>query len=413
MSGFPYFFTWSSQRGARAVELTGGHGAHFTTSDGARWLDLASFSYNVNAGHGEARIIDAIKRQADTLCVAMPNAAYPAKTELAARLLDMAPDGFDRVFFTLGGSEATENAVKLARLSTNRNKLISRYRSYHGATMGALSLTGDWRRAPLEPGIPGIVRALDCYCDRCPFGKQVETCGRECATHIGDLLRLEGPNRVAAVVLEPVPGANGVLVPPADYWPIVREMCDRDGALLVADEVLTGFGRTGKTFGIEHSGVVPDMITVAKGLTSGYAPMGAVLVHERVSRHFDDNVLVGGLTSYAHPLGCAAALATLDVYRDDELFDNAAALEPVLLEGLRALPDTFAVRGQGLLAAVEVELSVARWHTFNAELEKRHVSLHVYPSRGTIVVSPPLCITEELLRDGLAHLADALAAARE
>ena len=413
MSEHPFFFTWSSQRGAKALELTGGEGAHFTTADGTRWLDLASFSYQVNAGHGERRIIDAIKRQADTLCVSTPNAAFFAKTELAKRLLALAPVGYDRVFFTLGGAEANENAVKIARLATGRNKLISRYRSYHGATMGALSLTGDWRRPPLEPGIPGVVHAMDCYCDRCPFGQRVDSCKRECAIHIGDLLALEGPGTVAAVVLEPVPGANGVLVPPPDYWPMVRAACDLDGALLIADEVLTGFGRTGRCFGIDHyPDVVPDMITVAKGLTSGYAPMGAVLVHERISRHFDDNLLVAGLTSYAHPLGCAAALATLDVYRDDGLFDRAAALESVLLDGLRDIPATRAVRGQGLLAAVEIDMPVGCWRLLAAALERRSVALHLYPRTGTIIMSPPLCISENELRDGIARLADALTEVR-
>jgi hypothetical protein len=248
------------------------------------------------------------------------------------------------VFFTLSGAEANENAIKIARMVTGRLKMVSRYRSYHGASLGALTLTGDWRRVPLEPGIPGVVHVPDCYCDRCPFGKTLATCQRECATHIGSVLRLEGAGTVAGVILEPVPGANGALVPPPEYWPIVRAATEADGALLIADEVLTGFGRTGTAFGFQHWGVTPDLITVAKGLASGYATIGAVIVHDRVARHFDDHVLACGLTYYAHPLACAAAVETLKVYEDEQLFARSAALGPVLLRELRAVAAAWPAR---------------------------------------------------------------------
>lgn len=414
MSEYPFFFTWSDQRSAQPVALAGGEGAHFFTTDGRRWLDLASLSYQSNLGHGHRGVIAAIKRQADVLCESMPNAVYPAKAALAERLLDLAPEGFSRVFFTLGGAEATENAIKIARLVTGRYKLVSRYRSYHGATMGAVSLTGDWRRAPVEPGLPGVIHAMDCYCDRCPFGKTVDACSRECATHIGQVLDLEGPGSVAAVVLEPVVGANGVLIPPPEYWPMVRQACDRHGALLVADEVLTGFGRTGRCFAFEHFDVVPDLITVAKGLTGGYAPLGAVLVHERVAAHFDDRVLACGLTHYAHPLGCAAALAALDAYASEELFARARELEPVLLGALRAVGDRApirCVRGLGLLAAVEIDAPAAAWTALAQALAERAVFVHVYPARGMVVLSPPLCIDEATLRGGIELFGDALAQA--
>src|ERR1051325_2940860 len=209
---FPFFFTWTAQNAVKPVELTGGDGAWFTTSDGSRWLDLGSLSYQVNAGHGQQRIVDAIKRQADQLCLSTAHAVFPAKVELAERLLAMAGPGFSKVFFTLGGAEANENALKIARLVTGRMKLVSRYRSYHGASMGALSLTGDWRRTLVEPGLPGAVPVQDCYCDRCPFARRVETCRGECAPHIATTMKLEGTRSGAAVILEPVPGANGVLV---------------------------------------------------------------------------------------------------------------------------------------------------------------------------------------------------------
>src|SRR5262249_6518207 len=274
--------------------------------------------------------------------------------------------------------------------------------SYHGASMGALSLTGDWRRPPLEPGLTGVVHVSDCYCDRCPFGQRVETCKRECATNIGEVMRLEGAGSVAAVILEPVPGANGVLVPPPEYWPLVRQACDADGALLIADEGLTGFGRTGKPFGFQHWDVVPDMITVAKGLASGYVPMGAVLVHERVARYFDERVLACGLTFYAHPLGCAAANAALDVYEADKLYDNAARLGLVLRRELDTVATRLAtsgvrtfVRGLGLLAVIEIEAPLAPWQVLGAELAARRLSLHVDGKRQTAIFAPPLCIGEE------------------
>jgi len=415
VTDYPFFFTWTAQSGAKPFALTGGEGAWFTTADGSRWLDLGALSYQVNAGHGQKRIVEAIKRQADELCLSAPNAIFPAKTELAERLLAMAGPGFTKVFFTLGGAEANENAIKMARQVTGRSKLVSRYRSYHGASLGALSLTGDWRRPPFEPGIPGVVHVQDCYCDRCPFGQRVETCKRECATNIGSTMLLEGPRTVAAVFLEPVPGANGVLVPPPEYWPIVRAACDAEGALLVADEVLTGFGRTGKPFGFQHWNVTPDLITVAKGLASGYATIGAVIVHERVARHFDDQVLACGLTYYAHPIACAAAVETMKLYEDEKMFENAARLGPVLRRELEATstrirPRSF-VRSLGLLGALEVEAPLDVWGRLGAELGKRKLSLHVDPKRGTAIFAPPLCITEHELVHGMREFAEASIAA--
>jgi taurine---2-oxoglutarate transaminase len=412
---FPFFFTWSAQNAVKPVELTGGDGAWFTTSDGSRWLDLGSLSYQVNAGHGRKRIVEAIKRQADELCLSTAHAVFPAKLELAERLLKMAGPGFSKVFFTLGGAEANENALKIARLVTGRLKLVSRYRSYHGASMGALSLTGDWRRPPMEPGIPGVIHVQDCYCDRCPFGQRVETCKRECATNIGATMQLEGARSVAAVILEPVPGANGVLVPPAEYWPIVRAACDAEGALLIADEVLTGFGRLGKPFGHQHWNVMPDIITCAKGLTSGYQPLGAVIVHERVARHFDENLLSCGLTYYAHPTACAAAVETLKLYDDEQLYANAARLGPVLHRELTAVAARLGrksfVRSLGLLGALELEAPADAWARLASELAARKLSLHNDGKRGTAIFAPPLCITEDELVRGMRGFGDAAVAA--
>jgi taurine--2-oxoglutarate transaminase len=351
-------------------------------------------------------MVQAIQSQVAELGLALPNANFPAKQKLSEQLLDLAPDGYSRVFYTVGGAEAVENALKMARLFTGRQKLISRYRSYHGATMGALSLTGDYRRPPLEPGIPGVIHALDCYCERCPFGRSLRDCNIECASHIGDLLELEGPGTVAAVVLEAIPGANGCLIPPPDYWPRVREACDKHGTLLVADEVLTGFGRTGKWFAFEHFNVVPDLITVGKGLTGGYAPLGAVLVHDRVARFFDDNFLYAGLTNYAHPLGCAAGSEAIQIYQDEDLITHAANLGPELLNGFKKIqsevgPSAPFVRGLGLFAAMELDLDAAGWARLDQELKDRKVFVHARPRQGTVLVAPPINIETHELKMGI------------
>ena len=297
MEESPFFFTWTAQRDAVPMSLTGGKGCWLEV-DGVRWLDFGSLVFQANVGHGHPRLIQAIKFQAERLCLSIPSAVYPEKTELARELLSQAPGDFSKVFFCLGGSEANEHALKIARMATGRTKAISRYRSYHGATLGAATLTGDWRRIPVEPGVPGVVHVLDLD-PSLPSG----------ASLIPRTLELEG--RVAAVFLEAVVGANGVLIPDPDYLRSVRRACDEHGALLVMDEVLTGFGRTGRWFAYEHFGVEPDLVTLGKAITAGYGTLGAVLVHRRVAQRFDSEPLVTGLTHYAHPLGVAAALEAI------------------------------------------------------------------------------------------------------
>ena len=330
-------------------------------------------------------MVEAVCRQARTLSLAPPNADFPAKRELAERLLGLAPSGFTRVFFALGGAEAVENAMKLCRLSTGRFKFVSRYRSYHGASLGALSLTGDHRRPPLEPLLSGVTRVLD-------------------DSHIPEVLEREG--RVAGVFLEAVPGANGVLVGDVPTWQAIRAACDDRGALLVVDEVLTGFGRTGRAFGFEHFEVLPDLIVCGKALTAGYAPLSAVLVHERVAERFEEEVLWAGLTHYAHPLGCAAGVEALAIYEDEGLYARADALGTALRGGLSelaaALPEVVSEpRGLGLLAAVDIEAPAAAWRAFERELSARHLHVHLSEARGTLILAPPLVIGDEVLARGL------------
>ncbi len=289
--------------------------------------------------------------------------------------------------------------MKIARLFTGRYKVISRYRSYHGATFGASSLTGDWRRAAIEPGIPGAIHVMD-------LDDGVE------GTQIPRVLELE--ENVGAVFLEPVVGANGVLIPPEGYFQQVREACDRHGALLVCDEVLTGFGRCGSFFAFERFGAQPDLITCGKAITGGYGTLGAVLVHDRVARFFDDEELVCGLTHYAHPLAVAAALETLRVYDDEGMVANAAALEAPLKDALDGLKGTNP-RALGLLGAVDLDLSTDGLKALSEALRKRRVHAHLKGPRqlrrergGAVVISPPLCITEEELRGGLERVGEAI-----
>jgi len=392
----PYFHTWSDQKSARGREVIGGSGAWFETAEG-RWLDLGSGSFHAALGYAHPRMIAAIERQARALCVSSAWTSFPAKRELAARLLELAPPSFRRgkVFFTLGGAEAVENAMKMARLVTGKLKFVARYRSYHGASLGALSLTGDYRRPPLEPLLPGVLRLTD-----------------DSADELGETLAGEG-GRVAGVFLEPIPGANGVHLPPAGFFAGVRAACDRHGALLVADEVLTGLGRTGRAFAIEHEGIEPDLITVAKAITAGYAPLGAVLVSETIARHFDDNVLWAGLTNYAHPLGCAAGVEALAIYAEERLFERAQRLQESLLGPLRALaaraPGAVSnPRGRGLLAAIDLALPPDAWKQLGADLEARRIHCFAAAKRGTVVLAPPYVIGEEELAAGLAGLAEAI-----
>lgn len=408
----PFFFTWTAQRRARPFALAGGRGAWCEDIDGTWWLDLAALAYQANAGHGHRRIMDAVSAQAQRLCLSSPSAVYPEKRALAERLLELAPPGFTKVLFTLGGADANENALKMARLVTGRPLLVSRERSYHGATMGALSLSGDARRPPVEPGLREVIRVDDFACRQCPFGVRAPDCGHEPASRIPAVLAERSD--VAAVFVESVVGANGVLIPPPGYMHTVRRACERSGALLVCDEVLTGFGRTGRWFALEHfGGVVPDVITCGKAVTGGYGTLGAVLVHEWVARHFDDHTLHCGLTGTAHPLGVAAALEALRVYEDEGLVRRATLLEPMLHHGLEGIVRSCAQarqhRALGLLGGVELTLDGDGWERLADALAARRVLVHLAPASGMLIASPPLCITEDELQRGM----DAVGAALE
>jgi taurine--2-oxoglutarate transaminase len=309
------------------------------------------------------------------------------------------------------GRGGQRKRVKIARLVTGRRKIVARTRSYHGATLAMLSLSGDPRREPFEPGLPGVVRMADPYCFRCPFGKEPSSCAHECAQDLETVLLREGPETVAAVIMEGVVGANGVFTPPAGYWKKVRAICDRHGVLLIADEVLSGFGRTGRWFAVDHDGVTPDLLTMAKGITAGYAPGGAVIVTDRVARHFDQNVLVCGLTSYGHPLVCEAIVAAIESYRDEGLVDRAAAagarLGGVFQDFARQRSYLGEVRGIGLLWAFEfcapgtrTPLPSVTMAKVAAALRRNH--LHMHKRDNLVYFAPPLVISDAELDEAVA-----------
>lgn len=411
------FFSWSVQNAVNPIPIAKAEGVYFWDADGRRYLDFSSQLMNVNIGHQHPAVVRAIQEQAAELCFAHPGMATEPRGVAGRKIAEVAPGRLNKTFFCLGGAEANENAIKMARFYTGRHKILARYRSYHGATHGAIALTGDYRRWPVEPAMPGVVHVLDPYCYRCPFGWTRQTCHRECIGHIEEVIQYEGPDHIAAIIMEGVTGSNGLIVPPDDYWPRVREICDKYGILLISDEVMSGWGRTGTWFAVDNWQVEPDIITTAKGLTAGYVPLGAVIVSDAIARFFDDKMLYCGLTYSGHPLACAAAAATIDVYHDEGLLDNAQTLGRYLGARLEALkqshPSVGDVRYIGLFAALELVtdraartplLDLARFGAF-----LRAEGLFTFIFKNMVFVVPPLCITQEQLDEGLAIIERALA----
>jgi len=415
------FFSWSVQSKVKPTVITGGQGIYFWDADGRRYMDFSSQLISLNIGYQDPRVVAAIQEQAAKLCSAHPSNATEPKAVLARMVAELAPGNLNKVFFTLGGAEANENAIKFARLYTGRHKIIARYRSYHGATYGAITLSGDYRRPPVEPGIPGVVHVFDPYCYRCVFGHTRDTCHRECISHIEEVIQCEGPETVAALLMEGVTGSNGILVPPDDYWPRLREITRKYGILLVSDEVMSGFGRTGEWFAVNHWNVVPDIMTVAKGITSGYLPLGAVIVSEPIAQYFEDRMLYMGLTYYGHPMSCAAGIATINVYKEDHLVENARTLGGWLggeLERIqRTHPSVGDVRYIGLFSTIEVVKDRATREPMDdatmGEIRNQLLAdgLTTFINHQWIFVCPPLCINKEELKAGLDIIEKALSIA--
>jgi taurine---2-oxoglutarate transaminase len=406
-------YEWSAQANVDPIPVARAKGIHFWTPEGKRFIDFNSQLMSVNIGHGDQRVIDAIHEQASTLAYANPFMATEPRARLGAKLAEITPGDIDTFFFTNGGSEANENAIKIARFFTGRHKIMARYRSYHGATAGSISLTGDPRRWAAEPGIPGVVRVFDPYHGIERGWDSVE----QALANIEEVIQLEGPQTIAAFILEPVTGTNGILVPPDGYLQGVREICTKHGILMIADEVMAGFGRTGEWFAVDHWKVVPDLITMAKGLTSSYLPLGAVGMRHHIAQHFQNKVFYGGLTYNSHPMGCAAALATIRVYEEDGLIENARKMGAVMKQLGADLekrhPSVGAVRSIGLFGIFELvrnRRTRQPMAPFNGTSEEmaalgrffREQGLYTLVRWNTFYTNPPLCITEKDLREAFA-----------
>jgi taurine--2-oxoglutarate transaminase len=423
--------SWSVQDAVQPIPVAGAEGRYFWDYDGKRYLDFASQLVNVSIGHQHPKIVAAIKEQADRLCTIGPPMATEARSTLARMLAEVTPGDLRMSFFTNGGAEANENAIKLARWYTGRHKVIARYRSYHGATGGAITLTGDPRRWHAEPGLPGVVRMLDPYTYRCPAGHPDPCPVCTGGPHLEEILQYEGPDTVAAVILETITGTNGVIVPPDGYLQSIREVCDRHGILLICDEVMSGFGRSGRWFACEHWDVVPDVLTVAKGINSGYVPLGAMVVREPLAEWVRDKYFAGGLTYSGHPLACASAIASIEAFQEEGIVEHAAELGGVFADELRGLqerhPSVGEVRGLGCFWGIELVRNRETREPFvpfnatgeafapvarvaKAALDR---GLYLMTHWNVVMVVPPLTITREELDEGVGILDDALALADE
>jgi taurine--2-oxoglutarate transaminase len=423
------FYPWSAQAAVDPPVITGGKGAWFWDEQGNRFLDFASQLMNLNIGHQHPKLVAAIKEQADRLCVVSPSLAAESRAQAARLIAERAGGRFRMVFFVNGGAEAVENATRMARLHTGRHKVLSAYRSYHGATTGAITLTGDPRRWGSEPAMPGVVHFMGPYPYRSSFYSkdEAEECERALA-HLEEVLTFEGPTNVAAILLETVVGTNGILVPPDGYLAGVRELCDRHGIVMVCDEVMSGFGRCGEWFAFQRWGVEPDLIAFAKGVNSGYVPLGGVVISGAIAETFRDRPYPGGLTYSGHPLACAAAVASITAFEEEGLIERSRWLgETVLGPGLRGLaerhPSVGDVRGVGCFWAIELvrdrrtrEMLVP----FNATGEAarpmtelvaacKQRGLYPFAHFNRLHVTPPLVISEAEAKQGIAIIDEALA----
>ncbi len=420
---------WSTQKAANAkpIVVTRAEGSWFWDADGKRYLDFSSQLVNSNLGHSHPKVVAAIKEQADKLCYVTPNFHVESRATLARMLAERTPGDLVKTLFTTGGAEANENAIKLARTVTGRHKVISRYRSYHGATTTSMTLSGDNRRWANEPGVPGVIRVQDPYPYRCTFKGCGDSCSMQCAYNIEDVLNFEGPEYVAAIIVEPVTGTNGIFVPPPDYLPYLRQLCDKYGIMLIFDEVMTGFGRTGKWFAADHWGVTPDMMTFAKGVNCGYVPLGGVIMNQKIADYFEDRMFWGGMTYSGHPLACAAGVATLEAYEEDGAIENSARLGKKLLDEMTALKDRHVsvgdVRGLGLFCAVELVKNrqtregMPAWNgkdqvltgkIKNALFER---GIYVFCRYNILFIAPPLNISEADLMLGIRAIDEVLSIA--
>lgn len=420
-------FSWSKQKGINPIAVSHASGVYLYDYDGKRYIDFSSGLMNVNIGHGDQRITDAVVQQMQQVSFVTPACATAVRGELGKKLAAITPGRIQKTLFTVCGATAIDNAIKLARLYTGRHKIIAKYRAYHGASYGAMSVGGDPRKLQSDSQqLPNMIHVEDPYCYRCPFGQHFGSCQYECASHVERVVEFEGSQNVAAILLEGESGSSGCIKYPPDYFKKIRTLCDKHGILLIVDEVMSGFGRTGKWFGIEHHGVEPDMIAMAKGITSGYLPLGALMVSDAIAAHYDDRVLMLGLTYSAHPVACAAALANLQVYEDDKLVENAAAMGKYLEEKVAILMDKHPsigdFRNTGLLGCLEIvrnRETKEPMAPFNASADQmavmnkvaariKELGMYTFVRWNYIFIAPPLCISPAEIDEGLAIISEAL-----
>jgi taurine--2-oxoglutarate transaminase len=426
-------FSWSKQAGINPISIEHAKGVYLYDRSGKRYIDFSSQLMNVNIGHGDQRITAAVARQMEEVSYVFPGMVTEARGILGAKLAEIAPPSLNKTFFTLGGAEAIENAIKLARMYTGRHKIIAQYRSYHGGSYGAISAGGDPRKFPMDSQqMPNILHVENPYFYRCPWNtSSMEECGEMAARNLEQMVIYENPDSIAGILMEGESGSSGCIKYPPNYWKLVREICDKYGIVLIADEVMSGFGRTGKMFAVEHHGVEPDMITMAKGITSGYIPLGGLMVNDTIAKHYDNNMMAIGLTYSAHAVACAAAVENIRILQEDKMVENAARMGKYVEAKVEELKDKHTsigdFRNTGLLGCIEyVKNRKTKEATtpFNAKPSESEASnrmaakvkeagMFTFVRWNYIFVAPPLMVTEAQIDEGFEIISQASAIADE
>lgn len=421
-------FSWSKQKGINPIVVEKGEGVYFYDTEGKRYLDFSSGLMNVNIGHGQQRVTEAVVKQMNQVSYVTPSCATKSRGDLGKKLAEIAPPGITKTLFTTGGAEAIENAIKLARLYTGKHKILARYRAFHGASYGAMSAGGDPRKIPHDSQqLQNIVHLEDPYCYRCPWSQPgPDLCARQCVSHIERIIQIEGTQTIAAIITEGESGTSGCIKYPAGYLKQVRALCDKYDILFIADEVMSGFGRTGNWFGVDTHGVVPDMIATAKGITAGYLPLGALMVSDKIAARFNDEVLWLGLTYSAHPVCCAAALEVLKIYEDGHIIENAREMGKCIERRVKEMqsvhPSIGDFRNTGLLGCIELvknRVTKEPMAPYNANADEmkimnevaaciKKLGLYTLVRWNYIFIAPPLCITADQVDEGLGIIAEAL-----
>lgn len=418
-------FSWSKQKGTNPIAVKYGEGVYLYDYDGKRYIDFSSGLMNVNIGHGNQRVTEAVVKQMQEVAYVTPSCVTKVRGELGKKLAEICPGDLNKAFFTVCGATAIENGIKLARLYTGRHKILTRYQSYHGASYGAISASGDPRRLPADSQqAPNFVHFDLPYLYRWEYGE--ENLLKESVASLERLIAYEGPNNIAAILLEGESGSSGCLKYPIGYLKAVREICNKHGIQLIMDEVMSGFGRTGKWFGFMNHDIIPDMICMAKGITCGYLPLGCLMVSDKIASKYDDAVLPLGLTYSAHPVSCAAALETLKIYEDDELIENCVAMSKYVNEQVEKLkekhPSIGDFRNTGLLGCIELvknRKTKEPMAPFNAKPDEmaimnkvaakiKELGMYTFVRWSYIFIAPPLCVTKEQIDEGLAIISEAI-----